>query len=184
MANSAALKENNYSIAGPKLKYISPVHTPNKTLSVESAAGIVYDPGYVFTSAGGNFLGESLFPAVVAASEEIRKGIEDSPLWEDYGMTGSSTGLTSGYGFPDQNGDIVITTVHGPYAVLVLPSGVGSWGEGSGESVLTSLWAACKLRGAVSETELRSLTAEFYERFYGVRLRDDQLDRILHEGSE
>ena len=99
-------------------------------------------------------------------------------------MTSSATGLTSGYGFLDKNGDIVISTVHGPYEILVLPSGVGNWGEGSGESVLTSLWAACKLRGAVSETELRSLTAEFYERFYGVRLSESQLDRILYEGSK
>ena len=184
VANSAALKENNYSITGTKLKYISPIHSPNKTLSVESTAGITYDPGYVFTSAGNRFLGESAFPAVVAANEEIRKGIKDCPLWADYGVTESSTGLTSGYGFPDQNGDIVITTVHGPYAVLVLPSGVGNWAEGSAESVLTTLWAAWKLRGAVSESEVRSFTTEFYERFYEIRLSETQLDAILHEGTE
>ena len=184
VGNAAALKENNYSIKQSKLKYLSPIHSPNKTLTVEETAGIAYDPNYVFTSAGGSFLGESDFPAVIAASEEIKTGIESCSLWQDYGMTSSATGLTSGYGFLDKNGDIVISTVHGPYEILVLPSGVGSWGEGSGESVLTSLWAACKLRGAVSEGELRAFTVEFYERFYGVRLSDSQLDRILHEGSE
>ena len=121
---------------------------------------------------------------MIAATEEVKKGIEESPLWQDYGMTGSATGLTSGYGFLDAGGDIVISTVHGPYEVLVLPSGVGSWAGGSAESVLTTLWAACKLRGAVSESELRAFTAEFYERFYGVKLSEGQLDRILHEGSE
>ena len=184
VANAAALKENNYSIKQSKLKYLSPIHSPNKTLSVEGSAGIGYDPSYVFTSAGGVFLGESGFPFVIAASEEVKSGVEESPLWQDYGMTGSATGLTSGYGFLDSNGDIVISTVHGPYTVLVLPSGVGSWAEGSAESVLTTLWAACKLRGAVSEGELRAFTAEFYERFYGVKLSEGQLDRILHEGSE
>ena len=183
VANAAALQENNYTIEQSKLKYINPIHSPNKTLSVEGGWELTYDPSYVFTSAGGICLGESGFPAVIAASEEIKYGIESCPLWVDYGMTSSATGLTSGYGFLDMNGDIVISTVHGPYEVLVLPSGVGSWAAGSGESVLTSLWAACRIRGVVSESELRAYTAEFYERFYGTVLSEGQLDRILHEGS-
>ena len=184
VANAAALKENNYSIKQSKLKYISPIHSPNKTLSVEGSAGISYDPGYIFTSAGGCFLGESGFPAVIAATEEVKSGIEACPLWQYYGVTSSATGLTSGYGFTDAGGDIVISTVHGPYEVFVLPSGVGSWAEGSAESVLTSLWAAWKLRGAVSESEVRSFAAEYYESFYGIRLSEDRLDSILHEGAE
>ena len=184
VANAAALKENNYSLKQSKLRYVSPIHSPNKTLSVEGSAGVTYDPSYVFTSAGGSFLGESGFPFVIVADDETKRGIEESPLWQDYGMTGSATGLTSGYGFLDANGDIVLSTVHGPYEVLVLPTGVGNWAEGSAESVLTVLWAACRLRGAVTEGELRAFTAEFYDRFYGIRLSDGQLDRLLHEGSQ
>lgn len=184
VANAAALKENYYSLKQSKLRYVSPIHSPNKTLSVEGSAGVTYDPSYVFTSAAGVFLGESGFPFVIAADDETKRGIEESPLWQDYGMTGSATGLTSGYGFLDANGDIVLSTVHGPYEVLVLPTGVGNWAEGSAESVLTVLWAACRLRGAVTEGELRAFTAEFYDRFYGIRLSDGQLDRLLHEGSQ
>ena len=184
VANAAALKENNYSISQSKLRYVSPIHSPNKTLSVESGTGITYDPAYVFTSAGVSFLGESSFPAVIVASEEVRSGIESCPLWFDYGVTSSATGLTSGYGFTDKNGDIVISTVHGRYEILVMPSGIGNWAEGSGESVLTTAWAACAIRGVISESELHSMVAEFYESFYGIVLSDSQLRRILHEGAE
>jgi ABC-type Fe3+-hydroxamate transport system substrate-binding protein len=178
VANAAALRENNYSAILPKARYVSPIHTANKALSV-SGGYAEYDAGYVFTTAGGKYLGDAAFPAVIAESAAVRDGILANSLWKNYGAVTSASGLTNGYGFPDKSGDIVSTTVHGPYEVFVNPRGVGSWTEGSVESVLEPLWIAWRLTGSVSEAEMRDALVSFYAKFYGYALSAAETDDIL-----
>ncbi len=179
VGNSAALKENNYSLLAVKLRYVCPVASPNKTLSTQGGSAATYDARYVFTTAGGVYLGEEGFTTVIAANPEVGRGVGESPLWKDYGVASSATGLTNGYGFTDQNGDVVITTVHGPYDVAVMPTGVGSWANGSVESVLVAPWAAWRVRGALTREEVGDLVSEFYATFYGTDLSGERLDAFL-----
>lgn len=183
VANSAALAENCYSPRLTQLKYINPVISPNKALSVSGGTGADYDTRYVLTSADGYSLGQAEFFTIIAANQTIRDNIEKSPLWKNYGQISSATGLTNGYGFLDQNGDIVTTTIQGDYSICVLPDGVGSWADGSAESVLTSVWAAWRIRGVVTETEVKSFLSDFYQQFYNYTLSDSQMDSLLLIGT-
>ena len=178
VANTGALKENNYSVLMPNHRYVNPIQTANKALS--ATGGLAYSDGvYVLTSAGGSYLGESSFPAIIAGSAAVRDGILGSPLWRDYGYVTSATGLTHGYGFLDASGQIVASTIHGEYDVLVNPCGVGSWTEGSVESILEPLWISHALVGNVSEKELRDEIAKFYDSFYRYTLSDSEINAIL-----
>ncbi len=179
VANTSALRENSYSIRSPQYRYVNPVVSSNKALTVTGNGAAKYDKRYVLTTAGGVNLGQPQFSTVIVPNETMKQELQNSPLWKNYGLTQSLSGLTSGYGFLDQNGDIVQTTIQGDYDICVLPNGVGSWGEGSAESVLTSVWAAWRIRGVMSESEVKSYIGDFYSRFYGYELSNSQMDRIL-----
>ena len=178
VANAGALKENNYSVLMPHSRYVNPIQTANKALSVKG--GLAYsDGGYVLTSAGGSYLGDTAFPAIIAGSAAVRDGILDSALWRNYGYVTSASGLTNGYGFLDGSGQIVATTIHGNYDIFVNPRGVGSWTAGSVESILEPLWISHVLAGNVSEKELREEIVKFYDSFYRYALSDSELNAIL-----
>ena len=180
IANSASLMENNYSIYESILKYINPISSPNKALSIVSSNDLVNDLTRLYTSAGGLNLGEGSFRTIIVNSPETKQEIEKNPLWKYYGRTYSATGLTQGYGFTDQNGDIVISSIHGEYEILVIPTGIGSWADGSAESFLLSLWAASTIKHTVSENELESYISRFYSTFYGIDLTSSQMKEMLN----
>ncbi|MGI6205489.1 MAG: hypothetical protein ACOYJI_02490 [Anaerovoracaceae bacterium] len=177
-ANTAALKENCYSVTEPSNRYVSPVNSANEILSVQGGYG-KYDKKYVMTTAGGYYLGEKEFKDVIVANEDIKTGIENSSLWENYGYQPSKSGLTGGYGFRNSKGVIVETTIRDDYNIHVNPQGAGSWTAGSAESVLEALWVADVIGGRVSDSELRSTVKSFYSEFYRHDLTDEQLNQIL-----
>ena len=178
VANSAALLENNYSIIMTQARYVNPIRTSNKALAV--SGGMQYsDSGYVLTTAGGNHLGEPGFPAIIAANAAVKNGILASPLWCNYGYVSSASGLTNGYGFLDDSGHIVATTIQGSFDIHINPQGVGSWTDGSAESILEPLWIAHTINGTVSRETLRSEIIAFYDNFYRYSLTDTELDAIL-----
>ncbi|MGN0613293.1 MAG: hypothetical protein ACI4JB_05270, partial [Porcipelethomonas sp.] len=82
------------------------------------------------------------------------------------------------YGF-EAEGKLVTSYVRGDYDVYVNPYGVCSWTEGSVESVLECKWAAWKIQGAYSESEVKSEIKKFYSKFYRYELSDSEVNRIL-----
>ena len=125
-----------------------------------------------------NNLGGESFPAIIAASEEIKAKIRNSNQWTSYPAISNGTGVE--YGFVDSHNDIVRSTIVGNYDILVNPSGAGSWTEGSAESPLEAVWIAWKFRDAFTEAEMRSYISDFYSQFYGYTLSDSQITEILN----
>jgi hypothetical protein len=129
------------------------------------------------------YLGNEVFPAVIAASAAIKDAIqadaENGGMWTEYGMVTSADARTRGYGFLDEIGQLVSTAIHGDYRVLVLPSGAGSWSAGSAEGPLAAIWTAMEFYGAFSEQELREYIRSFYREFYLYEIDDVQINGIL-----
>lgn len=123
-------------------------------------------------------LGGESYPAVIAASSEIRDKLQSSSLWRFYGVV--SNGMYSYYGFLDSQNQIVRSTISGDYEIYVNPSGVGSWYEGSVESPLEAVWVAHRFNGAYTESEMRTYISDFYSQFYGYTLSDSQITEILN----
>ncbi len=69
------------------------------------------------------------------------------------------------------------------YGVFVNPAGgIGSWMDGSAESVLESVWAASKLSG-YSERKMYDKIEDFYSTFYGLELTDAEVDIYVLAGN-
>ena len=65
-------------------------------------------------------------------------------------------------------------------AVYANPSGVFAWDRYSGEEALQVLWAAKKLNPDLFEdVDMEQETKDFYLQFYGYKLTDDEVERIL-----
>ncbi len=62
----------------------------------------------------------------------------------------------------------------GNYWILINPSGVGSWTEGSAECILEAAWLCWKY-GGISESEFKSYVSDFYSTFYQVQIDVDGL---------
>lgn len=181
IANSAALKENNYSLNESKLLHISPIRSNNTTFTISggrSAVSTNYGSAYVLTTAGSYNLGDSKFPCIIVANSTMKDAIMRDALWENYGLIQSGSGLTIDYGFTHK-GDIIVTTIHDDYDIYVMPSGVGSWSDGSVESVLISVWAAGTVKDLMSEDNVRGYISDFYQRFYNFTPNQQQMSQIL-----
>ena len=127
----------------------------------------------------GNDLGSESFQTVVASSSLVKEELENNELWKSYGIVTSSNGNFTDYGFLDDYGEIVRSTICGEYTVIVNPRGVGAWAEGSVESVLEAVWASYALSGGCSEEQMRGVIADFYSTFYHYTLSEKQIDAIL-----
>ncbi len=131
------------------------------------------------------YLGQARFKNVIADSGYTKSCIEYSQnsngIWKNFGRVTADVGGTSVTDYGMLIGDhIVRTNIRGNYHVLVNPYGVGSWAEGSPESVLECKWAAWKITGAYSESDVRDEIRNFYSTFYRHDLSDDQITAILN----
>ena len=179
VAESGALKENCYSLAEDRLRYVCPIDSSNKTLTTESRRGAEYDRRYILTTAGGVSLGNPQFDGVIVPDRDTASKLRACPLWKNFGPVRSSTGLTEGNGFLDQNGDIVRTSISGAYEIYILPQGLSSWGEGGAESLLLPLWAMWRICETAALEEIAPIITDFYTELYGFTPTEDELLCIL-----
>lgn len=115
-------------------------------------------------------LGDSQFPAVVVANQEIKSELVSS--------RGSSTGLYRTKNLKNESTGFE-SSICGDYAIYVNPEGIGSWADGSVESVLESVWVSGTFYGTYSKSKVKSEIRSFYKEFYRYSLSDSQLSRIL-----
>ena len=127
----------------------------------------------------GNYLGSDGFQIVIAGSNSVKEELENNELWKSFGTVTSSNGNFTDYGFLDDYGEIVRSTISGEYTVVVNPRGIGDWATGSVESVLEAVWASYALTGGYSEDQVRDIVSDFYSTFYHYTLSEKQLDAIL-----
>ncbi len=185
VVNRAAVASDNFRLRN---WYVRTLNPSTRILEISGSVGTdtnqfltkITDPS---TSAD-IYLGEPRFPALIAADNAVRGAIEQDRasggMWKDFPRV--SAGQVSGYGFLEEQGQLVSTMIHGPYQIYVLPAGAGSWNYASAEGVLTSMWAAMKFQGAFSEDDLRNEIANFYSSFYGYTLSAEQIGWILAGG--
>lgn len=157
--------------------YFTPIDTTFSSVSVTGSAASRLTPVKLLSE--GNCLGSERFQTVIAGSNSVKNGIESSRLWECFGRVTSGNGNFTDYGFLDDYGEIVRSTIVGEYTVLVNPRGVGGWASGSVESVLEAVWAGYAITGSGGEDDVRDAILEFYSTFYRYDLSDEQLDAIL-----
>jgi hypothetical protein len=118
-------------------------------------------------------LGSSLYPGIIVADEETRAQIQANYFWQYH--------ETNEAGYVEEGGENLYRGIAGPYQIYVNPQGMYNWAEGSVESPLEAIWAACKFSGAYSMAEVKSETAAFYQEFFGLTLTDSQLTAIFGE---
>lgn len=157
--------------------YFTPIDGTFSSVSVAGSAASRLTPIKLLSE--GNYLGTERFPTVIAGSGSVKEGIESSVLWKSFGKVTSGNGNFTDYGFLDDYGEIVRSTIAGEYTVVVNPRGVGDWAGGSVESVLEAVWAGYAITGSRSEEEVRDTISEFYSAFYRYDLSDEQLSAIL-----
>lgn len=157
--------------------YFTPIDNNYSSVNVTGLASSRLTPIKLLTL--GNYLGSAQFQTVIAGSGSVKEGIESNELWKYFGKVTSSNGNFIDYGFLDETGGIVRSTIAGEYTVIVNPRGVGSWTAGSVESVLETVWASYAITGSRSEDQVRDSISEFYSTFYRYDLSDKQLDAIL-----
>ena len=180
--------------------YVDPLQSSTRIIEIAGTAGTVTDqvltaidemgeeentvtgqPTTVVT--GTVSLGEERFPAVIVEDSGIKAALEADAagrkLWTNYGPVASADGKVSGYGFSDEIGQVVSTTIRGDYEIYVVPAGVDSWSSGGAESVMVAMWAAAVYYGAFTQDELVDRVQEFYGQFYGCELSRDQALDIL-----
>lgn len=122
-------------------------------------------------------LGEEQFKAIIVGSSTAKNKIENSKTWKSQGKVTANN--VTDYGFLGSDGSLITSYVRGDYDVYVNPCGVGSWTDGSAESVLETVWAAWKFHGDYSESQVKSKIKEFYSKFYRYDLSDSQINSIL-----
>ena len=157
--------------------YFTPIDVNYSTVTVTGSEAGRLTPVKLLVE--GDYLGSENFQTVIASSNSVKEELESSELWKNFGTVTSSNGNFTDYGFLDDYGEIVRSTITGEYTVIVNPRGVGDWAGGSVESVLEAVWASYALTGSRGEDEVRDTISEFYSTFYRCDLSDEQLDTIL-----
>lgn len=117
-----------------------------------------------FVTQDGTLLGStSSFNKIIVASSTIKSKIESSYYWR-YQL--NENGFVNGE---------LYSSIGGNYDVLVAPSGIDSWAEGSVESPLIALWVGNKISGSVSSSTLSSKIQDFYSTFFGKSISASQV---------
>lgn len=161
--------------------FVSPLAPTTRLLAYTGGVGTVQATNELLTKVGEIRLGSKDFPAIIVADHDVKEKIETNQMWKNYGKVTSRSGITSDYGFLDEDGNIVKTTIVGNYDIYVNPSGVAGWVDGSVESILEPVWIARKFHNAYTEDEVREIVKEFYKKFYRYDLSEGQINRILNE---
>jgi len=160
--------------------YVNPLSPTSRILTFIGGSGTIQPTGGILTRVTNPVsLGSADFPAIIVPSEYIKEKILADPMWKFFGEVTSSSGMTSGFGFLDEDGNIIRSNIIGEYEIFVNPQGVGSWFNGSAESVLEAVWVAWKFHGAYSEAEVYSIIRDFYQTFYNYELSGDELALIM-----
>lgn len=153
--------------------------------TVEGAMATYYDSTgkiaaskelFVSRSAGGDTyyeLGNSTYPAIIAANADVKKQIEDNFYWQAHDLTDTGYYVADGMNF--------YHGVAGPYDIYVLPQGMCSWADGSLESPLTAYWLAYQFDGIYTLDEVKNQTQNFYQTFFGLTLTEKQLQALFGE---
>lgn len=113
------------------------------------------------------FLGSEDYPALLVPSQAIKEKLEAS--------RDSELGL-----YRPNGSNHISSYIADYYEIYVNPSGVGSWADGSVESILESVWLSYKYYGGYTESEVKDEIKEFYSTFYRHDLSDSQLSDILN----
>lgn len=124
-------------------------------------------------------LGSEEFPAIIVSEQYIKDKIMADPMWKVYGKITGKSGLAKNYGFPDEDGFVIKSNICGEYAIYVNPYGIGSWTDGSAESILEAVWVAYKFQNAYTEEEFTDIINDFYKRFYNYTLTESDWQLLL-----
>lgn len=157
--------------------YFTPIDFNQVTINVEGAAAGRLTPLKLLSYGGA--LGTDHFQTVIVGSQSVKTELENNYLWTSFDYILSADRNFWDYGFLDDSGKIVPTTVHGEYDVIVNPRGIGAWAAGSVESVLETVWASYAIAGGYSESDMRAAVTDFYQTFYNYSLSDKQVEAIL-----
>lgn len=161
--------------------FVSPLAPTTRLLAYSGGVGIAQATNELLTKVGKIQLGSADFPAIIAANHEIKEKIQADQMWKNYGKVTSKSGIISDYGFLDEDGSIIKSTIVDDYQIYVNPGGAASWTNGSVESILEPIWIAWKFHDAYTEEEVRETVRTFYKKFYRYELSEQQIDRILNE---
>ncbi len=160
--------------------YFTPINSNYSTVNVSGVAADRLTSLTLLELGSAEGLGaDDSFTKIIAGSQAVRDGIESSTLWHNFGEVTSGNGNFIGFGFLDDYGEIVRSSVQGEYTVLVNPRGVCSWTAGSVESVLESVWAAYAIGGSYTEEDMEDIILDFYSTFYSYELSDGELEAVL-----
>ncbi|MCD7950395.1 MAG: hypothetical protein LUG12_09075 [Erysipelotrichaceae bacterium] len=110
-------------------------------------------------------LGGSSYKCIIVASSSIKEKIQSDFHWDVYGMV--KVNGVNFHGFLDGSGNALLSYIEDDYSIYVNPDGVGSWTEGSVETILEVVWLACRVNGTISESSMKSMVSDFYSTFYG-----------------
>ncbi|MCD8376385.1 MAG: hypothetical protein LUD69_05530 [Oscillospiraceae bacterium] len=167
-----------------KTQYFTPLISQYCAWTITGSAANGYYPEGQQLLMVGPGLGNEGFTTLIAGDNETKTAIEKdrdsgTGLWSVYGEIKNADGTFRSDGFRDSAGNIVATQISGDYEVVVNPCGVTNWATGSAESILESAWAAWRLSGVLTESEVRDYISDFYETFYDYTLTSAQIDAIL-----
>lgn len=128
-------------------------------------------------------LGQSAFPAVIVADSSIKEAIEKDRAWNSYINQDAYTAENTKIYTLFKNGIEYHSLIAGDYDIYVNPSGVGSWADGSAESILETAWGTYKFWGDkyVTKSQLQDYVQKFYSTFYHYDLSASELAEILGE---
>lgn len=168
--------------------YVNPMIPSTKSVSFTGSYQL--PSGYCLTLTDNNIIfnkgartnglgSDTLFPAIVVANREIKTKIEADSLWKSYGYVSAKNGDAQNFGCLAEDGSIIESTIIDSYDIYVNPRGIGSWSEGSAESVLEPVWLAWKFYDAYTQAEVEVYIREFYQKFYGYELSKEDLAIIL-----
>jgi len=184
--NTAATYADQYQ---QQLWYVNPLQSSTRIIEFSGNDGVYTNENLTCikdTTNGSNgtvYLGDKEFPAIIVANNSIKEKIENDAanrrFWTNYGEISSADGKVHGWGFSDEIGQFISTTIRDNYNIYVNPDGVDSWTDGSAEGVLESMWIAMKYYGAFSDSEMRTEVSNFYKTFYHYTLSESQLSQIL-----
>jgi len=173
--------------------YVSPLQPSSRILAYNGGRGTTQLTGGNMTAvpAGASTnsatvsrkyinLGSELFPAIVVPSQYVKERIEADPMWDFYDVVTAKSGMQSDYGFLDEEGNIIKSNVVGEYEIFVNPYGIGSWTDGSAESILEAVWIAWKFHNAYTEEEFLNIVKDFYLNFYHYALTDNDIQLLLN----
>ena len=131
-------------------------------------------------------IGSDSFKTVIAANKEVAGRIIDSynsgGSWSVGQLTEyQGASVTNPYAI-NINGMYYSTNIVNDYRVVVNPYGVGSWTEGSPESLLEAYWAEALVANQDAPDKafdaISTIVQEFYSTFYKHDLTPDELQSI------